>query len=122
MHLSAPKLRLLPPFLIALLLSTATALPRDAAQQRRLAEFNNQHPLHTTALLAGAATQTANQPAMPTTALRSRVLNPPDDDEDEDANEDDEESSTQILPDRELREKIEAYVSDIAKQYVCDGH
>lgn len=59
-------------------------------------------------LLAGAATQVANKPAMPTTALRSRVLNPPDEDEGDD---DDVGLPIQVLPDRdELRKKIEEYV------------
>ncbi len=83
MHLSTSTLRLLPPFLIALLLSSAQALPRDVAKQQRLAEFAAQTPLHTTALLAGAAATQTAKPAMPTTALRSRVLNPPDDPSDD---------------------------------------
>lgn len=45
MHLSASTLRLLPPFFIALLLSSAQALPRDVAKQQRLAEYAAQTPL-----------------------------------------------------------------------------
>lgn len=75
MHPSAVA-RLLPPCLLALLLSnTAFALPTDAAQQRRIDEYLAQKPMHTTALLAGAAATEIARPAMPTIALRSRVLN-----------------------------------------------
>jgi len=83
MHLSASTLRFLPPFLIALLLSSAQALPRDAAKQQRLAEYAAQTPLHTTALLAGAAATQIARPAMPTTALRSRIIRPSDDPSDD---------------------------------------
>ena len=100
MHLSSANLQLLLPFLIALLLSIADALPRD---QTRLADFAAQKPLHTTALLAGAATQSP-RPAMPTTALRSWVMDPPD----EDGNTD---KPLELLVDRErTREKFEEYV------------
>ena len=81
MHPSA-TIRLLPPCLLALFLSGTTfALPKDAVQQRRIDEYLAQKPMHTTALLAGAAATevaipaTPAIPAMPTTALRSRVLN-----------------------------------------------
>lgn len=83
MHLSASTLQLLPPFLIALFLSSAQALPRDIAKQQHLAEYAAQTPLHTTALLAGAAVTQMAKPAMPTTALRSKALSPPDDPDDE---------------------------------------
>ena len=100
MHLSAANLELLLPFFIALLLSTVDALPRD---QTRLADFVAQKPLHTTDLLAGAATRSP-RPAMPTTALRSRVMNPPH----EDGNTD---KPLELLVDRErTREKFEEYV------------
>ena len=99
-HLSPANLELLLPFLIALLLSTADALPRD---QTRLADFAAQKPLHTTALLAGAATQSP-RPAMPTTALRSWDMNPPDEDGDTD-------KLLDSLVGRErTREKFEEYV------------
>lgn len=75
MHLSA-AVHLLPACLLAFLISiTAHALPADAAREQRLAEYLAQKPMHTTALLAGAAATEVARPAMPTTALRSRVLN-----------------------------------------------
>lgn len=73
MHLSNP-IRALPPFLLFLILSSlSNARIQTPAQQRRLASILAEKPMHTTALLAGAAATA--MPAMPTVALRSRVLN-----------------------------------------------
>ena len=73
MNLSKP-IRALPPFLLLLLLSSlCDARVQTPAQQRRLASILAEKPMHTTALLAGAAATAL--PAMPTVALESRVRN-----------------------------------------------
>ena len=73
MHLSE-LIQAFPLYLLLLLLSSlADAREQSPAQQRRLASILAEKPMHTTALLAGAAATA--QPAMPTVALRSRVLN-----------------------------------------------
>ena len=59
--------------LLGLLLSLADARIRSPAQQQRLASIFAEKPMHTTALLAGAAA--TPMPAMPTVALKSRVMN-----------------------------------------------
>lgn len=67
-------IRALPPFLLLLLFSIlADARDQSPAQQRRLASILAEKPMHTTALLAGAAATA--MPAMPTVALKSRVMN-----------------------------------------------
>ena len=67
-------IRALPSFLLLLLLSSLSdARIRTPAEQRRLASILAEKPMHTTALLAGAAATAL--PAMPTVALRSRVSN-----------------------------------------------
>lgn len=73
MHLSK-LIRALPPYLLLLLLSSLSdAREQSPAQQRRLASILAEKPMHTTVLLAGGAATAL--PAMPTVALRSRVLN-----------------------------------------------
>lgn len=70
MYLSS-LIRALPPFLVLWLLSSlADARIRSPAQQQRLASILAEKPMHTTALLAGAAA--THMPAMPT---QSRVMN-----------------------------------------------
>ncbi|KAL8794458.1 MAG: hypothetical protein Q9195_002931 [Heterodermia aff. obscurata] len=70
MYLSS-LIRALPPLLVLWLLSSlADASP---ARQQRLASILAEKPMHTTALLAGAAA--TPMPAMPTVALRSRIMN-----------------------------------------------
>ena len=67
-------IRALPPIFLLLLFSNlADARGRSPAQQRRLASILAEKPMHTTALLAGAAATA--MPAMPTIALKSRVMN-----------------------------------------------
>ena len=67
-------IRALPPFLVLWLLSSlADARIRSPAQQQRLASILAEKPMHTTALLAGAAA--SPMPAMPSVALKSRVMN-----------------------------------------------
>lgn len=119
MRLNASKLAVLPPVLVALLLSTTSALPRDIAKERRLAEFLEQKPLHTTALLAGAATATMTsatstgtpRPAMPTTALRSRVLNPPDEGGSVGDTEEMDRAEEVLVDQGSMEKQIEEYVS-----------
>ncbi|CAF9935925.1 MAG: hypothetical protein HETSPECPRED_009948 [Heterodermia speciosa] len=73
MYLSS-LIRALPPLLVFWLLSgLVDARIRSLAQQQRLASILAEKPLHTTALLAGAAA--TPMPAMPTVALKSRVMN-----------------------------------------------
>ena len=67
-------IRALPLSLVLWLLSSlADARIRSPAQQQRLASILAEKPMHTTALLAGAAA--TPMPAMPTVALKSRVMN-----------------------------------------------